>query len=119
MFPAALSLGALNGSNGFRIDGAQVHGSLGSSAVAAGDLNGDGVDDLVVGVELAGFSGALSGSAFKNLSAGAADADDRILYKQATGELFYDADGSAKGGAILFAVLDNHAALTAADILVV
>ena len=63
--------------------------------------------------------GQLAGSAFKNISAGTADADDRILYKQATGELFYDADGSGSGIAVKFAVLDNKAALTAADFLIV
>ena len=63
--------------------------------------------------------GQLAGSAFKNLSAGSVDADDRILYKQATGELFYDADGSGGGVAVRFGVLDNKAALTAADFFVV
>ena len=63
--------------------------------------------------------GQLAESAFKNLDAGGADADDRILYKQSTGELFYDADGSGGGAAVTFAVLDNKAALTAGDVLVV
>ena len=62
--------------------------------------------------------GPLAEGALKNISTGKLDADDRILYKQATGELFYDADGSGKGSAVKFAVLDNHAALTAADFLV-
>ena len=63
--------------------------------------------------------GQLAGTAFKNLDAGAADATDRILYKQSTGELFYDADGSGSKAAVNFAVLDNKAALTHADFLVV
>ena len=63
--------------------------------------------------------GQLAEGAFKNLSAGSVDADDRILYKQATGELFYDADGSGGGVAVRFGVLDNKAALTAADFFVV
>ncbi|GAB6843635.1 Ca2+-binding RTX toxin-like protein [Methylorubrum rhodinum] len=62
--------------------------------------------------------GQLAESAFKNISTGTADANDRILYKQTTGELFYDADGSGSGAAMKFAVLDNKAALTAADFLV-
>ncbi|MFY9292903.1 MAG: hypothetical protein WAP03_19760 [Methylorubrum rhodinum] len=64
-------------------------------------------------------TGQLAESAFKNISAGAADANDRILYKQATGELFYDADGSGKGAAVKFAVLDTKVALTAVDVFVV
>ncbi|GAB6843579.1 calcium-binding protein [Methylorubrum rhodinum] len=63
--------------------------------------------------------GQLAESAFKNISTGNADAGDRILYKQTTGELFYDADGSGSGTAVKFAVLDNKAALTHADFLVV
>ena len=63
--------------------------------------------------------GQLAASAFKNISAGAADANDRILYKQATGELFYDADGSGGGVAVKFAVLDNKVALAADDFFVV
>lgn len=52
-------------------------------------------------------------------SHGKADADDRILYTQTTGELFYDADGGGRKPAVLIAVLDNHAALDHTDILVV
>ena len=64
-------------------------------------------------------AGALAASAFKLLDGAKVDADDRILYKQGTGELFYDADGSGKGAAVLFAVLDNKAAITHADFFVV
>lgn len=63
-------------------------------------------------------AGLLAEAAFKNISAGTIDADDRILYRQKTGDLFYDPDGSGKLGAVKFAILDNKAALTAADILV-
>jgi Ca2+-binding RTX toxin-like protein len=64
-------------------------------------------------------AGTLAGTAFKNISKAAADADDRILYKQSTGELFYDADGSGKAAAVKFAMFDNKAALTASDFFVV
>ncbi|WP_342149409.1 calcium-binding protein [Methylorubrum sp. SB2] len=63
--------------------------------------------------------GPLAASAFKNISTGKVDANDRILYKQASGELFYDADGSGKGAAVKFAVLDNYAKLTHDDFFVV
>ena len=62
--------------------------------------------------------GQFAESAFKSLDTAKIDADDRILYRQTTGELFYDADGSGKGAAVAIAVLDNKAALTAADLLV-
>ncbi len=48
-FAAALDLGALNGSNGFRIDGIDAGDALGASISNAGDINGDGFDDLIVG----------------------------------------------------------------------
>ncbi len=41
-FPANVSLAALDGSNGFRMDG------TGTRISAAGDVNGDGVDDFMV-----------------------------------------------------------------------
>ena len=66
--------------------------------------------------------GRLSESAFKAIDHAKVDADDRILYKEATGQLFYDADGSGKGAASLFAEIGNHedlrAIVTAGDILV-
>lgn len=63
-------------------------------------------------------AGGLAETAFKNISAGTIDADARILYRQTTGDPFYDPDGSGKLGAVKFAVLDSKAVLTAADILV-
>jgi Ca2+-binding RTX toxin-like protein len=64
-------------------------------------------------------TGQLGEGAFKNISTGSADTGDRILYKQSTGQLFYDADGSGSGAAVKFAVLDNKAALTHGDFFVV
>jgi hypothetical protein len=48
-FSASLSLSSLNGSNGFRLDGAGARHRAGSSVSAAGDVNGDGFDDIIVG----------------------------------------------------------------------
>ena len=66
-------------------------------------------------------TGTLAASAFFS-AAGATsahDADDRIVYNTTTGALFYDADGVGGVAAVQFAVLDNHAALTNADFVVV
>jgi Ca2+-binding RTX toxin-like protein len=52
------------------------------------------------------FSG-LVGSSMFHLGTSAADGDDYILYDLATGNLFYDADGSGTGAATLFANLAN------------
>ena len=62
--------------------------------------------------------GALAAGAFV-LGTQAADANDRIIYDQATGRLFLDADGSGIGVAIHFATLDNHVAITAGDFMVI
>jgi transglutaminase-like putative cysteine protease len=62
--------------------------------------------------------GKLSSSWFR-AGTKALDANDYIVYDQGTGKLFYDADGSGSGAAIHFATLENKAALTAADFLVI
>jgi Ca2+-binding RTX toxin-like protein len=55
-FPANINLGALNGTNGFRLSGSAVS--------TAGDVNGDGVDDLLIGAPLADPNGDYSGASY-------------------------------------------------------
>ena len=64
------------------------------------------------------MTGSLSANAFFAGTA-AHDADDRIVYDSATGNLFFDADGHGAGAAMLFANLSNHAALSASDFQVI
>jgi serralysin len=61
-----------------------------------------------------GADGTLAASAF-HAGTAAHDAGDRIVYDAATGKIFYDADGSGAGAAILFAVVDAGTSLTHAD----
>jgi subtilisin family serine protease len=47
-FPSTFELSNLNGVNGFRLDGSSVDNS-GVSVSGAGDVNGDGFDDVIIG----------------------------------------------------------------------
>jgi Ca2+-binding RTX toxin-like protein len=49
----------------------------------------------------------------------AGDGDDRIIYDQATGNLYFDADGNDATAQILFATLDTKPALTQLDFVVI
>jgi Ca2+-binding RTX toxin-like protein len=48
-FDATLDLSTLDGSNGFVINGINAGDFLGGSVSSAGDINGDGFDDLIIG----------------------------------------------------------------------
>lgn len=63
-----------------------------------------------------GFSatGAMAAAAF-NTGVAASDATDRIIYDSATGNLYYDADGTGASAKILFATLSAGLSLSAAD----
>jgi Ca2+-binding RTX toxin-like protein len=94
-----------------------------TSALGAGNV--DTIQDFSAGdtiaLSYAVFSQAgsynLAGTAFK-LGTAAATAAHRIVYNEATGELFYDADGTGAAAQIKFAVIANHAQLSAANFLV-
>jgi predicted extracellular nuclease len=62
--------------------------------------------------------GALGANAFA-LGTAAGDADDRIIYDQASGRLWFDADGNGAGAQVLFAVLDGGPVITASDFTVI
>ena len=48
-FGASLDLATLDGTNGFRLDGIDCYDGSGSSVAGAGDVNGDGFGDLIIG----------------------------------------------------------------------
>jgi Ca2+-binding RTX toxin-like protein len=64
-------------------------------------------------------AGALAAGLFRDLSLGAQDADDVIIYNRATGDLFYDSNGLTAGGRTLFADVANGLALTNLDFFVI
>lgn len=65
-----------------------------------------------------GPAGTLAAGAFQT-GAAATEADDRILYDGASGNIYYDADGSGAGAALLFAQVAPGTALSNADFLVI
>ena len=114
-FSAAMDLSSLDGSNGFRLDGKTVDDWSGISVSNAGDVNGDGFDDLIVGAFRADPNGDKSGSSY--IIFGRTDfvsgfpeilgtAGDDILKGTSAAEHFKAGDGNDKligrGGADIF-----------------
>ncbi|GLK55983.1 Ca2+-binding RTX toxin-like protein [Methylopila capsulata] len=73
---------------------------------------GDVITDFVVGEDKIGFGASFDadllsdpGQFASNLKGVATEADDRLIYSTKTGRLFYDADGSGSGQAVLLATL--------------
>ena len=57
LFPSTFNLASLDGRNGFCLDGVASSDKSGYAVSAAGDVNGDGVADLLVGASDAGPGG--------------------------------------------------------------
>ena len=90
-----VDLTALDGDNGFRIDGASAGGRAGASVAAAGDVNGDGVGDLIVGAPGADQSFVVFGQA-----GGFAAALDLASLDSAQGFRIDGGAGDLAGGAV-------------------
>ena len=54
LFGAEIDVSDLNGSNGFQIDGLNTFDELGFSVSGAGDMNGDGINDILIGAPRVG-----------------------------------------------------------------
>ena len=63
-FPASISLRELDGSNGFVLNGIDASDGSGESVSSAGDINGDGLDDLIIGASDARPNGTGTGSSY-------------------------------------------------------
>ena len=62
-FAASLELSHLDGTNGFVINGVDAEDFTGTSVSSAGDVNGDGIDDLIIGASGADPNGNLDAGA--------------------------------------------------------
>ena len=51
--PTELDVNALDGTNGFKVQGVAEDDSAGRSVAGAGDVNGDGIDDIIIGADSA------------------------------------------------------------------
>lgn len=120
-----------------------LYGNLGADTLTGNDgedffvfdttpsaANADTITDFTVGVDSLVFNNAIftkigkdgalaEGALAVNDIATAAERNDRVIYNSVTGELFYDADGSRSGKAVLVAEIGAGLALTAADVLVI
>ncbi len=63
-FPAVIELSSLDATTGFRINGAAAYDFSGFSVASAGDVNGDGIADIIIGAHKAAINGAESGASY-------------------------------------------------------
>ncbi len=64
VFPATLALASLNGEAGFIIEGETAGDGIATAMGSAGDVNGDGIDDMLIGTRTADTNGTNSGRAY-------------------------------------------------------
>ena len=62
--PGTVDLSALNGTNGFRANGISTGDYAGNSVSGAGDVDGDGFDDILIGAVRADPHGTTSGQSY-------------------------------------------------------
>ena len=63
-FTSLVELSALNGATGFQMSGEQDGDRSGKSVAAAGDVNGDGFGDVIIGADCADPHGTHSGASY-------------------------------------------------------
>ena len=127
-FAASLDLSALSGADGFRLDGAAAGDGSGVSVKAAGDVNGDGFADLVIGASgadpggksYAGSSYVLFGGNFTGSVTKLGGTGNDTLTGTAAAERFVGGQGNdtltGGGGADVFAGGQGNDTIKVADL---
>ena len=95
-FDAEMNLSSLNGSNGFRLDGAEQGDQSGFSVSGAGDVNGDGFDDVLIGAYGVDSNGNYSGASYV-LFGKASGFDAAMNLSSLDGNNGFRLDGIAQG----------------------
>jgi len=106
----SLELATLDGTNGFTLNGVAALDHTGRAVSGAGDVNGDGFDDLLIGAHFADPNGSKSGASYvvfggtSNLSAldavtssGGTAGDGRINLADLDGTTGFVLNGSTEG----------------------
>ena len=92
-FDASLNLSDLDGSNGFVINGSTSGDLSGGSVSGVGDINGDGIDDLIIGA-INGNGGTGEGYVVLGVEGTMGTPLSKIKFKNGTkGEKFKGGDG--------------------------
>ena len=73
------NLSTLNGTNGFTVTGIDAGDNSGISVSSAGDVNGDGYDDLIIGADRADPNGDSSGETYVVYGGASAPGTDGVL----------------------------------------
>ena len=100
-YAASLNLSSLNGADGFVVNGINVADASGFSVSSAGDINGDGYDDLIIGAQYAdpnGQSGAGASYVVFGKPSGFAASLDLSTLNGATGFVVSGIDGDDQSG---------------------
>jgi len=108
-FAASLELSSLNGNNGFAINGIAAGNRLGVSVSSAGDVNGDGIDDLIIGTSdlIIGTSDAsLTGESYVVFGHAGIGSGGTLELSQLTGTGGIDFNTSFTGSPVLIVDTD-------------
>lgn len=64
VFPTTFELSSLDGTSGFVLNGIAAGDQAGRTVASAGDINGDGIDDILIGARFADPNGSDSGQTY-------------------------------------------------------